>query len=255
MGGGTPGAGLRSGGGGVAGGGTAGGGTAGGGTAGGTGRADGTGGGRFAASGGGGGAFGGGGRFGSMRGRWCHRLGGYGTLARVSAVRKGPPERGALWRLAANALAVVLAGIPFAPTLDWYSGPLESQTVEQLSFARALWMHLSHEHDHFEGMALFALPSVLAVLSVLLPWRGTWTRVAMAASTVAIGALEVFFIASEHPRYGTALYEVGQFFGIQGMIPEDDYTAHAATLVVAGAAWLAVEVVLRERARRSTSAR
>ncbi len=182
------------------------GGVTGGGTAGGTGRADGTGGGRFAASGGGGGAFGGGGRFGSMRGRWCHRLGGYGTLPRVSAVCKGPPERGALWRVAASALAVVLAGIPFAPTLDWYSGPFGSQTVEQLSFARAL----------------------------------------------AIGALEVFFIASEHPRYGTALYRVGQFFGIQGMIPEDTYTAHAATLVVAGAAWLAVE---DEPHRRSLSPR
>jgi hypothetical protein len=168
----------------------------------------------------------------------------------MPAARKGKPDRSALLRLAANALALLIVGVPFAPTLDWYSGPIERQSVEQLSFARALWMHLSHEYDHFEGMALFAVPSVLALASVFVPWRFYRTRVAMAASTLAVGALELYFVLAKHPRYGTALYEIGQFFGIRGMIPEDNYTVHAATLLVGGAVWLAIEVALRGRAPR-----
>jgi hypothetical protein len=141
----------------------------------------------------------------------------------------------------------VVIAIAFAPTITWWSGPLTSPWSEKISFAEALWMHLSHDYDHMEGMALFALPSLAAAASFLVPIDRGRLRPAIAIGTLVIGAWELFLVLVHAHGYGTPYYVTAQFFGIQAMIPEDEYLMHASVIAAAGAAMVAIEPLHRAR--------
>lgn len=161
------------------------------------------------------------------------------------AESRSPRAVGLRW--AAFAVAIPVIAIAFVPTIDWYSGPLSASTRESISFFTALRMHLGHEIEHFEGMLVFALPSVAALASYVVPWGAPRARIAMAVGTLAIGVWELFLVLVEAHGYGTPYYTLAAWFGIQAMIPEDNYLAHASTVALCGAAWSAIELAHRVR--------
>ena len=166
----------------------------------------------------------------------------------MTSVPQPSPPRAIAVSLLAAAGAVVVAGVPFAPTILWYtSDTLFDTSCTELSFVSAAWMELSHEHDHMEGIVVFLLPSLFAALALGLRsqvgWRALWPKLALASIAIALVELLLIFVDAD---YGSAYDAFAGFMGIQSMVPEDRFTTHALVVLAGSTAW-AVGEWLRAR--------
>lgn len=152
-----------------------------------------------------------------------------------------------------GALAAVAA--PFVPSVGWYTGDaLFPSTRNELTFAEAAWMIASHRIEHHEGVFLFVLPSLFALAALGLRSqigaKRVWHALSLASVVIAMIELVLVFVDA---TYGSTYYAVAGFLGIQSMIPEDEFTMHAAMLFGASVTWAIGEELRLRRAVSGSS--
>jgi hypothetical protein len=138
---------------------------------------------------------------------------------------------------------LVLAWL-FAPVIKWYG---EADPAGLISFARVVWMHVSHHIEPGYGMLLLRLPALAGTAGLFVPFSRPRTRLALPWIALGTGALHLIFIVLHSIDYHL-LQGPSKFLRISGMVPTEWQPPYVLPVLGLSLVWLFLEW----RARRAS---